>query len=65
MLISKMYNWFYFAINAGSFVAYISAEALLRNEYLVSKGLNATVAFGLPGILMLAATVVFWMGRTF
>jgi POT family proton-dependent oligopeptide transporter len=62
-LIEKMYNWFYFAINAGSFIAYISAEALLRNEYLVSKGLNATVAFGLPGILMLIATIVFWMGR--
>jgi POT family proton-dependent oligopeptide transporter len=62
-LIEKMYNWFYFAINAGSFIAYISAEALLRNEYLVSKGLNATVAFGLPGLLMLIATIVFWMGR--
>ena len=62
-LIEKMYNWFYFAINAGSFIAYISAEALLRNEYLVSKGLNATVAFGLPGVLMLIATFVFWMGR--
>jgi POT family proton-dependent oligopeptide transporter len=62
-LIEKMYNWFYFAINAGSFIAYISAEALLRNEYLVSKGLNATIAFGLPGVLMLIATVVFWMGR--
>lgn len=62
-LIEKMYNWFYFAINTGSFIAYLSAEALLRNEYLVSKGLNATVAFGLPGLLMLIATLVFWMGR--
>jgi proton-dependent oligopeptide transporter, POT family len=62
-LIEKMYNWFYFSINAGAVIAYITAEPLLRSEYLISKGLNTTVAFGLPGILMVIATVIFWMGR--
>ena len=62
-LIEKMYSWFYFAINAGAIIAYLSAEPLLRNEYLISKGLNSTVAFGLPGLLMVIATLVFWLGR--
>lgn len=62
-LIEKMYSWFYFSINAGAIIAYMSAEPLLRNEYLISKGWNAAVAFGLPGILMVIATFVFWLGR--
>ncbi len=62
-LIEKMYNWFYFSINAGAVVAYLSAEPLLKNEYLISKGWNVAVAFGLPGLLMLLATIVFWLGR--
>ncbi|MGB1247505.1 MAG: MFS transporter [Chitinophagales bacterium] len=62
-LIERMYNWFYFAINAGAVIAYLSAEPLLKNEYLIEEGLNSAVAFGLPGVLMLIATIVFWMGR--
>lgn len=62
-LIEKMFTWFYFAINAGAVVAYLTAEPILRNEYLIEKGLNATIAFGLPGVLMVIATLVFWMGR--
>jgi len=62
-LIEKMYNWFYFSINAGAVVAYLSAEPLLKNEYLIEKGWNVAFAFGLPGLLMLLATIVFWLGR--
>lgn len=62
-LIEKMYNWFYFSINAGAVIAYLSAEPLLQNEYLISKGWNVALAFGLPGLLMLIATIVFWLGR--
>lgn len=62
-LIEKMYSWFYFSINAGAIVAYLSAEPLLKSEYLISKGLNVAVAFGLPGVLMLIALIVFWLGR--
>ncbi len=55
-LVSAVYQIFYFSINFGSFIA-----------TLLIPWLNATygtaVAFGLPGILMLLATIAFWMGR--
>lgn len=62
-LIEKMFFYFYLSINAGAVIAYATAEPILKNEYLISKGLNSALAFGLPGILMVIATVVFWMGR--
>lgn len=62
-LIERMYSWFYFSINAGAFIAYLSAEPLLSNEFLISKGWNVKLAFGLPGVLMVLATIFFWMGR--
>lgn len=62
-LIDKMYNWFYFSINAGAVVAYLSAEPLLRSEFLIAHDMNVALAFGLPGILMVVATIVFWLGR--
>ena len=55
-LMSKVYGWFYFAINAGAFVSI----------YLIPKlyhEVSASVAFGLPGILMAIATLIFWLGR--
>ncbi|HVA98282.1 MAG TPA: POT family MFS transporter [Bacteroidia bacterium] len=55
-LISKMFNWFYFAINAGSTVSTLLTPILML-EY------GASVAFGVPGILMALATFVFWLGR--
>ena len=62
-LLEKMYNWFYLSINGGAVIAYLTAEPILRNEFLIEKGLNAALAFGLPGILMVIATFVFWLGR--
>ncbi len=62
-LIEKTYNWFYLSINFGSVLAYISAEPILRSEYLISKGLNGAVAFGLPGVFMVIATILFYMGK--
>ncbi|MCX6263516.1 MAG: MFS transporter [Bacteroidetes bacterium] len=55
-LLSKMYGWFYFTINTGSIVA----TALIP---LIYKHYGAKIAFGIPGILMVVATVIFWMGR--
>jgi POT family proton-dependent oligopeptide transporter len=55
-LISRAFGWFYFAINAGSAVS-----QFLIPKLLVERGSN--IAFGVPGILMLTATVVFWLGR--
>ena len=55
-LIQKIYDIFYFAINFGS-----TFSTLLTPWVLVKYG--PSWAFGIPGILMGLATVVFWMGR--
>ncbi|MFT7624275.1 MAG: POT family proton-dependent oligopeptide transporter, partial [Myxococcota bacterium] len=54
--VEKVFQAFYFIINFGSFFATLMIP-WLRAEY------GNSVAFGLPGILMLVATFVFWMGR--
>lgn len=55
-LMAKMYSWFYFAINLGAFGSTLLVPILL-DKY------SATVAFGVPGLLMVLATVMFWLGR--
>src|SRR5687768_5563693 len=47
---------FYWSINFGSFFASLLMPIFLRD-------FGPSVAFGIPGILMFIATVVFWMGR--
>ena len=55
-LVTKVYQIFYFAINFGSFFSTLLTPVLYRQ-------FGPDVAFGVPGILMFIATVVFWMGR--
>ena len=55
-LFPKIFNWFYFSINLGS------AFSTLLIPWLLDR-VGPRVAFGVPGIAMLIATVVFWMGR--
>lgn len=55
-LLSKTFGWFYCAINAGAFAAMLLMPWLLEHY-------GPWAAFGLPGILMLIATLVFWSGR--
>lgn len=55
-LIAKVYDIFYFAINFGS-----TFSSILTPLLLVKYG--PSLAFGVPGILMGIATVVFWIGR--
>lgn len=55
-LLSRVMSWFYFSINLGAFTS------TLLTPYLLDV-YGPHVAFGVPGILMLAATIVFWMGR--
>lgn len=57
-LLEKVYELFYFSINFGSFFS-----SLLIPWTLPRYG--ASVAFGIPGILMGIATFVFWMGRKY
>ncbi|MGY1457261.1 MULTISPECIES: POT-type proton-dependent oligopeptide transporter [unclassified Luteimonas] len=51
-----VFDAFYWIINFGSFFASLLAPLLLRSY-------GPAVAFGVPGVLMLIATVVFWLGR--
>ena len=75
-LIERVFTWFYFSINVGSTVSMLLIPVLLNKEafyetfgnfghWLADIGLGPgpSLAFGLPGVLMAVATLVFWMGR--
>ncbi len=51
-----VYDAFYWTINFGSFFASLLMPIFLRNY-------GPSVAFGIPGVLMAIATLIFWMGR--
>ena len=55
-LLSRAFSWFYFSINLGAFVSSLATPWLL-------KVYGSSVAFGVPGVLMLIATLTFWAGR--
>ncbi len=55
-LVSKVFQAFYFIINFGSFFSTMITPAL-------NDAFGPEVAFGVPGILMVIATIIFWMGR--
>jgi proton-dependent oligopeptide transporter, POT family len=55
-LVPRVFGLFYFSINLGSFVA--SYLTPLTREWF-----GASVAFGVPGVLMAIAVLVFWLGR--
>jgi len=79
-LLTRVFNWFYFSINAGSALSTLLIPWLLEpgsiwdwlknmlpasvSGFLVSPKLHSPdVAFGLPGIFMVIATIFFWSGR--
>ena len=55
-LAQKVYDAFYWIINFGSFFASLLMPVIL-------KQFGASVAFGLPGLLMALATLILWSGR--
>jgi proton-dependent oligopeptide transporter, POT family len=55
-LLSRVFSWFYFSINLGAFLSTLLTPILLRE-------FGPHVAFGVPGVLMGLATLVFWFGR--
>jgi POT family proton-dependent oligopeptide transporter len=55
-LLSRIYNWFYFSINFGSFFSTLLTPWLLEKY-------GPHWAFGVPGVLMAIATFMFWLGR--
>ena len=55
-LLTKVYSWFYIAINVGAFAAMLIIPWLLKHS-------GPAIAFAVPGLLMLLATVLLWLGR--
>ncbi|WP_223634828.1 MFS transporter [Corallococcus sp. EGB] len=55
-LVKKVFAIFYWTINFGSFFASLFVPLLMTK-------FGPAVAFGVPGILMFLATVIFWAGR--
>ena len=70
-LVERVFQAFYFIINFGSFFSTLLIPFIYNWE---KKHLNwsidvfgyeftTSIAFGLPGVLMFIATIMFWMGR--
>ena len=55
-LLTNIFNIFYFSINLGAFISMLLTPWLL-------KWYGPHLAFGIPGVLMAIATLVFWLGR--
>lgn len=70
-LVERVFQAFYFSINFGSFfstllIPYIRAWEQEHLNWSLNIGgyeFTTSIAFGLPGLLMLFATFVFWIGR--
>lgn len=57
-LIPKAFSIFYWSINVGAFFSQLIIPAIYGG-----KSENASLAFGIPGILMGLATIIFFWGR--
>ena len=57
-LLSRVFGWFYLSINLGAF-----ASTILTPWLLYHPDYGPPWAFGIPGVLMAIATLVFWLGR--
>ena len=55
-LLTKVYGWFYWAINLGAAAAFFIIPR-------VRAEVGYSWAFGIPGIAMGLATLIFWLGR--
>jgi len=55
-LLARIFGWFYFSINLGAFLSMLATPWLMQTY-------GPSVAFAVPGVLMLIATAVFWVGR--
>lgn len=55
-LLEKVFSWFYLSINFGAFISTLLTPIML-DKY------GPSIAFGIPGVLMIMATYVFYLGR--
>jgi POT family proton-dependent oligopeptide transporter len=56
--IARLYDIFYFGINVGAFFSMLITPVLKNSRF------GAPLAFGVPGILMFVALVIFYMGKS-
>ncbi len=56
-LLERVFNLFYLSINLGAVISTLLTPILLR-------AYGPSVAFGLPGALMLIATIIFWLRKS-
>ena len=57
-LLTKVYGWFYWAINLGAAAAFFVIPSVKTN-------FGYSWAFGIPGIAMAVATLAFWLGTKY
>jgi len=57
-LLQKAYGLFYWSINFGSFFSFLLIP-WIKDKW------GYRLAFGVPGLLMLIATLIFWLGRKY
>lgn len=57
-LLPVVFGWFYFSINFGATFSSMLTPTLHEDERF-----GPSWAFGVPGVLMAVATLVFWLGR--
>ncbi len=55
-LISRAFGWFYFSVNLGAMISMPLTPWLLKHH-------GPGWAFGVPGVAMAIASLVFWLGR--
>ena len=55
-LLERVFGYFYISINVGATLSTLLTPLLMQLY-------GPSIAFGVPGILMLVATITFWMGR--
>lgn len=65
-LLEKVFGWFYLSINLGALISTLLTPWLLESDWMlehVGAARTHQIAFGVPGVLMFLATIVFWLGR--
>ncbi len=65
-LLARVFGWFYFSINFGSFFSTLLTPWLMDGfcqRFGLDPKLGPHLAFGVPGVLMFIATFIFWLGR--
>ncbi len=61
-LLRKVYGWFYWSINFGSFFSFLVIPWVVDRDPATTIVHGYSWAFGIPGIFMGLATLIFWLG---